>query len=318
MKSLSIILILALILYPFAVLAQEADPVPAETKTEETASEPVNEASGAADTPSPEAAAQATEGPRAGAAPVEVDGPAATAAPAVIGGAEGPQDVTAQDPDTEQDEAVEKLEAAVILTITVEDFKAEESRAALDWTMRSRLEENYRLINPKRVSDLEHQAATATNKEYCTSEDCLRALKRRLLTDRLFSVSLVPDGEFTQLYLTLLRGDDKIIRSEVCAACTLETAKERLLALLDELIVADLEKPDLKAVAASIPVPPEEKKKEKDEGFSMPWWLYVAAGVLALAALGGGGGDSGTSSSPADGGSGGDSGSTSGSVGVNW
>lgn len=297
------LLALALMFAPLAVYAQDE---PGTADSDSAAGSTVEPAAGSAP-------GEATPPPKDAKKPNEVAGPDA-------GQPEQSKADKSESPDRREPpkEPAEKLAAAVVLIITAEEYEAEEPRAALDWSMRSRLEENYRLLDPKRVSQLEHQAATATEKENCTSEQCLLTLKRRLVMDRLFAVSIVPDGETTQVNLTLLTGDDKILRSDVCNDCSLGQMRDRMLSLLDELIVADQpkpelkvveEKPELEAVAAEIPAPPEEEKQDKGGGFSMPWWAYAAAGVLLLAVVGGGGGDSG---------GGGGSGSGSGSVGVEW
>ena len=233
-------------------------------------------------------------------------------AEAADAGASRPEDQSAAQ--ATQQASMEKPEAAVTLTVTVQEFRTEDVRASLDASLRGKLEEHYRLIDAKRVGDREQQAVSESGKENCTTEDCLRSLHRRLIADRLFAVGIAPDGDFTQVRLTLLRGEDKVLRSDVCAPCGLEEVRERMLVLLDELMVADRERPDLNAVAGSLPVSPaEESELETDEGFSLPWWVYVAAGVLVLAIAGGGSGGSA-------GGGGGDSSSESGngSVGVSW
>lgn len=86
--------------------------------------------------------------------------------------------------------------------------------------------------------------------------------------------------------------------------------------------------PDLKKVAGEEPlaVPEDrpaiaEQSPEDEQGMRIPWWVWVAIGVGALALLGGGGGGGGgggeDSPPPANGDSGNGGGDT-GTIGFNW
>ena len=204
----------------------------------------------------------------------------------------------------------EKRDAAVTPIAAIGEISDAE-KSIIYTQLESVLSQYYRLISRAQYAEAEELAFEQLEAEECTEEQCIRAIQDILQVERLFALQIVREGEFSQISLTLVRQDDKIVRNTVCDDCSISELHQQVEDLVILVAQADA---DVEGLVAALPEPvsPPLAREEDDSG--LPWWVWAIGGVVAVGVIvastsssSGGGGKSSTSSN--GGGGGGEAGS---------
>ena len=211
----------------------------------------------------------------------------------------------------------EKHDAALTPVATLGDISETEKRIIFT-RLQSQLSKSYRLVSETDYAAAEELAFEQLEAEACTEEQCIRAIQDILQVERLFALQILREGELTQISLTLVREDDKIVRDDTCDGCSTAQLLPKVEALAAEVIRADL---DLEGLVQALPPPLPQPPLLEEADAGIPLWMWIVgglavAGVAVAATSSSGGGGGGSSSSGGGGGNGG--GSSGGVVGFTY
>ena len=106
--------------------------------------------------------------------------------------------------------------------------------------MESELSRNYTLISQQDFKQAQLKAFEELEAEECTEEACIRKIQELLQVDRLFSLQVIREGKLTQFTLSLIREDDKIVRTDQCRDCDIFELNEQVGKLVNLVVLADL------------------------------------------------------------------------------
>ena len=208
-------------------------------------------------------------------------------------------------------EAIKKLEAATSpLTALGKGIKDTEKAIIMN-TFRDNLSRFYQLRSQKEFNDAARKFFEETEAELCTEERCIQSVQEALQLDRIFNLSIIREGDLTQISIGLTRGEDKFLKEASCLKCSIPQMQQRLEQLVVAVVRDDFGQQQLdKMLAATRPVTPVGGVDKKEEGGISIWW-WILGGLGAIALLAGSSGDESSSSSSSGGSSGG-------TVGFTW
>ena len=208
-------------------------------------------------------------------------------------------------------EAIKKLEAATSpITALGAGIKATEKAIIMN-TFRDNLSRFYQLRSQKEFNDAARKFFEETEAELCTEERCIQSVQEALQLDRIFNLSIIREGDLTQISIGLTRGEDKFLKEASCLKCSIPQMQQRLEQLVVAVVRDDFGQQQLdKMLAATRPVTPVGGVDKKEEGGISIWW-WILGGLGAIALLAGSSGDESSSSSSSGGSSGG-------TVGFTW
>ena len=210
-------------------------------------------------------------------------------------------------------EVIEKLDAATSpLTALGKGIKTTEKAIIMN-TFRDNLSRFYQLRSQKEFNDAARKFFEETEAELCTEERCIQSVQEALQLDRIFNLSIIREGDLTQISIGLTRGEDKFLKEASCLKCSIPQMQQRLEQLVVAVVRDDFGQQQLdKMLAATRPVAPVGGvDKEEEGGISIWWWILGGLGAIAL--LAGSSSDESSSSSSGSGSS-----SSGGTVGFTW
>lgn len=210
-------------------------------------------------------------------------------------------------------EAIKKLDAATSpLTALGKGIKTTEKAIIMN-TFRDNLSRFYQLRSQKEFNDAARKFFEETEAELCTEERCIQSVQEALQLDRIFNLSIIREGDLTQISIGLTRGEDKFLKEASCLKCSIPQMQQRLEQLVVAVVRDDFGQQQLdKMLAATRPVTPVGGVDKKEEGGISIWW-WILGGLGAIALLAGSSGDESSSSSSGSGSS-----SSGGTVGFTW
>ena len=208
-------------------------------------------------------------------------------------------------------EAIEKLEAATSPLMALGKGIKTTEKAIIMNTFRDNLSRFYQLRSQKEFNDAARKFFEETEAELCTEERCIQSVQEALQLDRIFNLSIIREGDLTQISIGLTRGEDKFLNEASCLKCSIPQMQQRLEQLVVAVVRDDFGQQQLdKMLAATRPVTPVGGVDKKEEGGISIWW-WILGGLGAIALLAGSSGDESSSSSSSGGSSGG-------TVGFTW
>ena len=198
-------------------------------------------------------------------------------------------------------EAIKKLDAATSpLTALGKGIKDTEKAIIMN-TFRDNLSRFYQLRSQKEFNDAAGKFFEETEAELCTEERCIQSVQEALQLDRIFNLSIIREGDLTQISIDLTRGEDKFLKQTSCLKCSIPQMQQRLEQLVVAVVRDDFGQQQLdKMLAATRPVTPVGGVDKKEEGGISIWW-WILGGLGAIALLAGSSGDESSSSSSSGG-----------------
>jgi hypothetical protein len=108
--------------------------------------------------------------------------------------------------------------------------------------VRSKLDDHYRLISSRLFDQAyEKWEEQIQSEEQCTSEKCIRFIQDNLQIERLFSFSVMRDGNLTQLSIAVSRIEDTLSETAKCDDCSSSELLDHIENLIINIVKADLE-----------------------------------------------------------------------------
>jgi len=112
----------------------------------------------------------------------------------------------------------EKPEAALTPIATLGDIP-EGERTIIFNGLQSSLTKFYQLVPQETYARAEARAFAELELEQCTEAQCIRKIQELLQVERLFNLQIIREQKITQMSLTLVREEDRIVRNDTCVAC---------------------------------------------------------------------------------------------------
>ncbi|MBU3916119.1 hypothetical protein KKA14_11345, partial [bacterium] len=106
--------------------------------------------------------------------------------------------------------------------------------------LQSQLSQNYKLVPKSVYEKAMEKVAEEMESDQCTPEHCVRAIQDILQVDRLFTVMIIEDDSITQLTLELVRKEGKLVKSDTCKNCGIETLLSKIKTLTAAIMADDL------------------------------------------------------------------------------
>ena len=125
----------------------------------------------------------------------------------------------------------EKHDVAVAPVVTLGEF-SEIEQEIISRRLQSQLNLHYRLIAQSEFVAAQQEAYDELATQECTEEQCIRKIKEILKIDRIIVLQLVKEGTWTQMSLTLIGTDGKIVVDDLCQNCDIQ----KLYPKVDELV----------------------------------------------------------------------------------
>ena len=81
------------------------------------------------------------------------------------------------------------------------------------------LSNDYDLVSQEEYDRAEERAFQELNYEECTEEQCIRLIQEMLQVENMYKLELIREGKDTQINLTLIDLDKKLLKSNYCQSC---------------------------------------------------------------------------------------------------
>ena len=185
-----------------------------------------------------------------------------------------------------------KPDAAVAPVASLGDISTAQQRIVFN-SLESLLTGSYQLVSQDDYAEAEERAFAELEADECTEEQCIRAIQDYLQVDRLFVLQIIREGDFSQLTLTLVRADDKLVKAETCEGCSISQLNDTVYTLFAAIVAIDLG-----GQAPASPAPPapaaqarlaEAARQDELDAVLAPWrwkWGSALVGGLLLGAYG--------------------------------
>ena len=132
----------------------------------------------------------------------------------------------------------EKPEAALTPVATLGEIPGGE-RTIIFNGLQSSLTKFYQLVPQETYAQAEARAFAELELEQCTEEQCIRKIQELLQVERLFNLQIIREQQITQMSLTLVREEDRIVRNDTCVNCGVIDLFKRVQALVIAITEAD-------------------------------------------------------------------------------
>ena len=81
------------------------------------------------------------------------------------------------------------------------------------------LSNDYDIVPQEEYEKAEEQAFQELEYEECTEEQCIRLIQEMLQVENMFKLELIREDSDTQVSLTLIDVDKKLVKSDFCENC---------------------------------------------------------------------------------------------------
>ncbi|MGK5091248.1 PEGA domain-containing protein [Deltaproteobacteria bacterium TL4] len=129
----------------------------------------------------------------------------------------------------------EKPQAAVVPVSALGDISEVEKQIFFN-TLLSKLSQHYNLVSQAQFLEAQEVAFEELDAQECTEEQCIRKIQDLLQVENLFALQILRFREDTQLTLTLVDLDKKLVESDLCNACSTIDMNKRIMGLVSQLI----------------------------------------------------------------------------------
>ena len=136
--------------------------------------------------------------------------------------------------------------------------------------LQSKLSQYYRVISQQQFDEAQQLAFESLEADECTEEKCIRKIQEILQVERLFVLQLLKDEDTTQIAMTLLTLEEKVVVDDLCHKCGLQELYAKVEKLVQKIVEKDLGKkklnvkPDLEKVPEKTEVQALPKQNKKD------------------------------------------------------
>ena len=132
----------------------------------------------------------------------------------------------------------EKPQAAVAPLAVLGKISEVQQRVVFT-SLESYLSTSYQLISADEFRQAQETAYSVLDLEQCTEEQCIRKIQEILQVERLFVLQVLREETFTQLSLTLVRLDDRLVKVDTCENCSISALNAKVEGLVAATVAAD-------------------------------------------------------------------------------
>ena len=164
-------------------------------------------------------------------------------------------------------EAIKKLDAATSpLTAMGKGIKTNE-KAIIMTTFRDNLSRFYQLRSVQELNDGARKFFEKKDAELRSEGAGMKGSGGGLQLDRIFNLSIIREGDLTQISICLTRGEDKFLKEARCLKCSIPQMQQRLEQLVVAVVRDDFGQQQLnQMLAATRPVTPVDGVDKEEEG----------------------------------------------------
>ena len=167
-------------------------------------------------------------------------------------------------------ENAEKPQAAVAPVAALGDVTEVQKRIIFN-SLLTKLSQNFDLISQNQFEQAQEEAYDALEDKECTEEQCIRKIQEILQVENLFVLQILREGIDTQLSLTLIDLDKKLVESDYCENCNTRELNRRIEDLVDKLVgKMGINSPPASVAGTPIKEPDPPKAEPKPELPSAP------------------------------------------------
>ena len=134
--------------------------------------------------------------------------------------------------------AQEKPQAALGRVAALGEISETQKKIILT-RVESQLSKAYDLISQEQFARAEEAAFASLDLAQCTEEQCIRKIQEILQVGRLFVLQVLREGTFTQLSLTLVGLDDRVVKADSCDNCSISALNAKVGGLVAAAVAAD-------------------------------------------------------------------------------
>ncbi len=178
--------------------------------------------------------------------------------------------------------------AAVSPAAVFGDFKGDDTTRLFE-KFRSHIGRHYALISAETYQQAESEVFQELSASQCTVGYCIWKIQKKLGINRLFLLELtkISDSEtetLTQIKVTLVRGEKRIVRETICKNCDPKDLSAALENLTSELITLDIKRSDQAAETNQKKIDGSTPLTEKS-GYTenLPWHISAVSMTLISA-----------------------------------
>jgi len=118
--------------------------------------------------------------------------------------------------------SVKKEKAAVTPIATIGDIK-ESQKTIIANKFLDELSDDYDIVPQEEYEKAEEEAFQQLDYEECTEDQCIRLIQEFLQVENIFKLQMIREGKDTQVSLTLVDLDRKLVKTEFCEDCNTST-----------------------------------------------------------------------------------------------
>ena len=111
-----------------------------------------------------------------------------------------------------------KKKAAVTPIATIGDIK-ESQKTIIANKFLDELSDDYDIVPQEEYEKAEEEAFQQLDYEECTEDQCIRLIQEFLQIENIFKLQMIREGKDTQVSLTLVDLDRKLVKTEFCEDC---------------------------------------------------------------------------------------------------
>jgi len=102
------------------------------------------------------------------------------------------------------------------------------------------LGKHYRLVSEAQYLKAKEAIFNELDIEQCTESYCIQKIQELLQVERLFFLTLASVDSFTQITITLIREEDKLLQEDSCENCDLKEIYEKIKGLVSNIVKSDI------------------------------------------------------------------------------
>ena len=133
------------------------------------------------------------------------------------------------------DPGSEKPGAAVSPVAVLGGISATQEQIVFN-SLQEKLSEFFDLLPQTQFEAAREKAFQELDLEQCTEDQCIRKIQEILQVENLIVLQMIRDGKDTQLSLSLIDLEKKIIKTVYCSNCNTETLNRRIAKLVEKLV----------------------------------------------------------------------------------
>ncbi|MBF0240694.1 MAG: ankyrin repeat domain-containing protein [SAR324 cluster bacterium] len=129
-----------------------------------------------------------------------------------------------------------ELQEAVVLPLAVIGNFSENHKHIIYNNFLNKLSKYYLLIPDKKLKEAREYVFESVDTDECSEAQCIRKIQEILQVENVFTLQMIKEQENTQLSVSLVRLDDRIVKNDYCVNCSIRDLNMSIEKLVDILV----------------------------------------------------------------------------------